>query len=81
MTKTPSDRKKSSRQARLEQALRANLARRKVQARARRQSEAETAEQDAAPVEHTKADDASTASEPGQGGSTASRPGEGGKEG
>lgn len=81
MTKTPSDRKKSSRQARLEQALRANLARRKVQARARRQSEAETPEQDAAPGETTPTGDAGTASGPEQGGSAAGEPGEGGKEG
>ena len=39
MTKNPSNESKSGREKRLQQALRANLARRKIQARARRDAE------------------------------------------
>ncbi|ORE97378.1 hypothetical protein [Aurantimonas sp. 22II-16-19i] len=39
MTKKPSNENKSNREKRLQQALRANLARRKIQARARRDGE------------------------------------------
>ncbi|MBP0617344.1 hypothetical protein [Jiella mangrovi] len=46
MTKAPSDKAKSSREARLQKALRANLMRRKVQLRARRDAATDTLESD-----------------------------------
>ena len=42
MTKNPSNDSKSGREKRLQQALRANLARRKIQARARRDADVDT---------------------------------------
>ena len=49
MTKKPSNESKSGREKRLQQALRANLARRKIQARARRDADAHTEPGDPVP--------------------------------